>query len=203
MGMRTLILLSPALIVCALLSLAWLANRFPPSTSRRLGALVVLLSASGAGLFFQGSFLQTILLMVGSIYLLLPFSLVLIVMVLVTLCKRRPLGGGLKQAAFIWIVLAGSLALSWGTGNGIRMSRESATREEVARMIAALDQIKSNTGAYPTELPAALTQKSSWAFPIGYSSDGKVFRFGYDDTAGMMDGYEFNSEERVWHHYSA
>lgn len=184
--------------------LALFFNRLSPKTSRWLGSLGIPLLGVFSGMFFQGSFMHQVLLIVGAFYALIPFFVVLTASALIALFKRKTIGNGLKQAAFIWCICASSFALSYGIGNGIRFLRENATRDYVALTISVLDDIKTKSGAYPKELPPALVEKASpWGYPAFYSSDGKTFRFAYDDTAGMMDGYELNSGERIWHHYSA
>jgi hypothetical protein len=167
-------------------------------------ASALALMGVATGIYFQGSWLQQVLSLAAAIYVLAPAFLVLAVLVFGKFLKRDPLGRGLKTAVLLWLLCAGSLALSYGGGTGIRLWRANATRSYVAQVMPLLDEMKGKTGAYPEVLPDSLNAKASvWSYAISYSSDGKTFRFAYDDSAGLMNAYELYSSERVWHYYSA
>jgi energy-coupling factor transporter transmembrane protein EcfT len=151
----------------------------------------------------QGSFLQIVLLLCAVIGLV-PFACLLAVFFLIARIRKKAISNNLKFAFLAWAVCAGTIILSYSMGSGIRMVREKATLEYVAQAIIILDGIKISTGSYPPTLPAIVNEKSlCLRFSVFYSSDGKTFRFAYDDTAGLMDGYEIGSIERIWHHYGA
>ena len=164
-------------------------------------AIIILLELLSA-VILQGSLYHLMLFTLGIAYVLFPFFIVLTVLITIALLKKKGVSKKLKTAVAIWCVCLGALGLSYGLGLGLQSLRDSATRDYVTEMMSALDQIKTKEGSYPTALPSSLSIQGSFLrYPVFYSSDGKTFRFAYDDPTELMFAFEINSSDRVWHRY--
>jgi hypothetical protein len=151
-----------------------------------------------SAVILQGSFLHTILTMAAAIWVLGTSFLVLAVMAGLAIAQKRKLGH-LAWPGLIWCSLAAALVLSYGLGNGIRLYRGDLTRNYVARAIVSIKEVRIKEGSYPAALPVGLVgAPPAWAYAVDYSSDGKEFRFAYDDSVGLMNAYEFLSSQPFW-----
>jgi len=153
------------------------------------------------GLIFQNMFLSLIFY-VAATFALVP-SLICLMVFFAKALTQKTATPQLKSAAILWIVCLISVVLVYASGSFALAIRTDATQKYVGRIMPILDEIKSQSGAFPTKLPKqAGSEKTYLAYNVGYWSDGKDFRFSYDDGTGMMDGYELNSTERKWHFVS-
>ena len=118
--------------------------------------------------------------------ILAPFALVLLIISLIKLLRKRKLGLGIKRALLVWYEV-------------------SSARAYAIKAVPFLDEIKANEGSYPATLPVSslgrppLLLQTSYA----YSSDGKEFRFEYQDPSeyNLRNIHEFDSTDRNWKDY--
>jgi len=137
--------------------------------------------------------------------ILAPFALVLLIISLIKLLRKRKLGLGIKRALLVWCALASGLFVSSITSKSVNWYEVSSARAYAIKAVPFLDEIKANEGSYPATLPVSslgrppLLLQTSYA----YSSDGKEFRFEYQDPSeyNLRNIHEFDSTDRNWKDY--
>jgi len=151
----------------------------------------------------RGSFGHTITIYAVGFYIGAPLFLFMAVWFLFG-CKRTDgIPHGLKKMFLGYVIVGGSLVISLGLSRFLHQSEIRATRQYVASIVPKLDEYKREHGRYPESLaifpdsrPPRLLQEVH-----GYRADGDGFRFQYWDSAGMMDGYCFDSSTREWYYF--
>lgn len=151
----------------------------------------------------RGSFGHTITVYAIGFYIGPPLLLFMAVWLLVGFQRSNCIPRGLKRLFLISMIVGASLVTSLGLGRFLHHSEIRATREYVAKVVPKLDEYRKEHGRYPEALtvfpdlpPPRLIREAN-----GYSADTDSFRFEYWDTAGMMDGYGFESSTRAWYYF--
>ena len=151
------------------------------------------------GVLFQGGFLHIAVIGMIADGCLVPCALVLSGFAIAGLVRCRPASPMYRRVNTLLYVSILSLILSFATGSALFRLRLSITHHHVADLVPALEAGRRESGMYPKTVPV-LTDRlySMLGFPLHYSSAGSAFRFQHDDPAGIMDNYEFSSENRTW-----
>jgi amino acid transporter len=155
------------------------------------------------GMFAQGTFVHALVVMSLLIYIVVPLALFLSLWILISLKRNGGIPSRWWKTSTILAVIGISLILSFGMGSSIHHLEIRKVRQFVEATVPLLDEFYKKKGVYPS----ALAEMGILSVPIilGYSSSSSstshTFRFEYLDTAGMMDGYEFNSSLRKWAYF--
>jgi hypothetical protein len=101
------------------------------------------------------------------------------------------------------MVVGGGLLVSLGTGTAVHYWEIRDARTYVARIVPKLEDYREVHGQYPKTLAglSALSPPKLLTDANSYSAGIDFFRFEYRDSAGMMDGYYFDSSTREWTHF--
>ena len=166
-------------------------------------ALALCMGGILSGLLFKGSFLQIVFGMAVGVYLGLPILFALILWLSLGYCATGRVPPGLRTTFLVFVIFVGAVLLSLGSGMAIHYSEIHATRAYVAQVAPILDAYQKKQGTYPSSLglleipdpPRLLSQ------PNSYWADQNSFRFEYWDSAGLMDGYFFDSKTRTWQYF--
>lgn len=151
----------------------------------------------------RGSFFHMLVLAGFTLLVLAPVAAVIAMGAFIgTVRKKSFAPNWIKPALKAWLVFAASTGLSWIVGVSIHAFQVSAVERYVQRVLPVLDGIKKREGSYPKELPETILGRPPFLLRTGrgYFSDGASFRFEYWDTAGLMEGYAFDSETRNWYY---
>jgi hypothetical protein len=169
----------------------------------KLFALIALSAAILSAIIRRGSFGQTITVYVIGIYLGGPVLLFMAAWLLFGFRRAGGVPQGLGRMFFASVVAGGSLGISLGLGRLLHNSEIRAAHHYVSLMVPRLDAYRREHGRYPESLavfpesrPPGLLQNAH-----GYRTDGDGFQFQYWDSAGMMDGYCFDSSTREWYYF--
>jgi hypothetical protein len=100
-------------------------------------------------------------------------------------------------------VVGGSLVISLSLGRFLHQSEIRATRQYVSSIVPKLEEYRREHGRYPESLAAFPESPPPRLIrdPHGYRAVDDGFRFEYWDSAGMMDGYCFDSSTREWYYF--
>jgi hypothetical protein len=173
-----------------------LLNYIKHSLRIRLGLVLAILLA----VVLQGSLWHILLLLAGTTFLLVPFLLVLAGWASISLTRGQSLRP-LKPVAIAWCACAACIGISYFVGWGLNEWKINAIRAYVAHAAPLLDQIKTDQGAFPAQLPISLLGAPPELLRDSgrYYSDGKDFYFYYSDPANIFgDGAQFDSYTRAW-----
>lgn len=169
----------------------------------KIFAFIALGTAFLSAFMLRGSFGHTITVYAIGFYIGAPLLLLMSVWLLSSFKRRQGVPEGLKKMFLAYVVMGGSLLVSLGLGRFLHQLEIRTTREYVSRIVPQLDAYKRVHGRYPESLavfaeanPPRLLQEAH-----SYSSDADGFQFQYWDSAGMMDGYIFDSATRQWHYF--
>ncbi len=169
----------------------------------KIFALIALGAAVLSALMLRGSFGHTITVYAVGLYIGAPLLLFMAVWLLFGFKRTHGIPQGLKKMFLAYVVVGGSLLVSLGLGRFLHQSEIRTTRQYVSSIVPKLDGYKREHGRYPESLavfpessPPRLLQEAH-----GYRSDADGFRFQYWDSAGMMDGYCFDSSTREWYYF--
>ena len=155
------------------------------------------------GVLLKGTFEHWIIVMASGIYVGAPLALFLVIWLLIELKRKGLISNGLRIAFLVSVIIGGSLLLSLGVGTAIHHWEIRAAKNFVTTMVPKLDQYRKDHGQYPATLAAlgSLSPPKLLKHAHGYTTDGENFRFEYWDSAGMMDGYYFDSTSRKWNYF--
>lgn len=154
-------------------------------------------------MLLKGTFGHWLIVIAPVIYLGAPLALFLNIWLIIGLKRDSEIPNGLKKTFSISVIIGGSLLLSLGTGTAIHYWEIREARNYVATIVPKLDQYMKEHGQYPTALSAieASAPPKLLSDAHSYTAEFNSFRFEYWDTAGMMDGYYFDSATRRWNYF--
>jgi hypothetical protein len=155
---------------------------------------IIIGSATGGGLLHQLVFLS------------LWVTVALPVLILTAPSLLRCLKHKERTEFLNWFSSTGAvgvLAILGFTIGGVAIFhyRENEVRRFVEEMLPLLDAYKAENGQFPLELSALSTQRMPYYFrkaKCGYHSDGKDFRFYYENPDAIMGGVLLTHRHRTW-----
>ncbi len=169
----------------------------------KLFALIALGAAIVSAFMLRGSFGHTITVCAVGFYIGAPLLLFMAVWFLVGFKREHGIPEGLKKMFLAYVVVSGSLVISLGLGRYLHQSEIRSTRQYVSSIVPKLDGYRKEHGRYPESLstfpespPPRLLRDAH-----GYRAVDDGFRFEYWDSAGMMEGYCFDSSTREWYYF--
>jgi hypothetical protein len=146
---------------------------------------------------YQGEFTQLTLMKAGAVYFLAPSLVVLVAWGLVTLLRRRN-PTPIWRAAFVWVVFAVGMGLSFAMGYAINQWKIEAAKSFVLRAIPVLDKMVHDEGAVPASLPASLGKPPILLQYCGRWQGDKNFSFTYSDPSEFDAQYILTGSDRSW-----
>jgi hypothetical protein len=169
----------------------------------KIFALIALGAAIVSAFMLRGSFGHTITVYAAGFYIGAPLLLFMAIWLLVGFKREHGVPQGLKKMLLAYVVVSGSLVISLGLGRYLHQSEIRATRQYVSSIVPKLDEYRKEHGRYPESLSAfpESPQPRLLRDTHGYRVVDDGFRFEYWDSAGMMDGYCFDSSTREWYYF--
>ena len=169
----------------------------------KIFALIALGAAVLSAFMLRGSFGHTITVYAIGFYIGAPVLLFMACWLLFGLVRTRGIPQGLKKIFFGFLVVGGSLVISLSLGRFLHQSEIRATRQYVSSIVPKLEEYRREHGRYPESLTAFPESPPPRLLrdPHGYRVVDGGFRFEYWDSAGMMDGYCFDSSTREWYYF--
>lgn len=169
----------------------------------KIFALIALGAAVLSAFMLRGSFGHTITVYATGFYIGAPILLFMAVWLLFGFKRAHGIPLGLKKMFLAYVVVGGSLVISLGLGRFLHQSEISTTRQYVSSIVPKLDEYRREHGRYPESLAAFPESPPPRLLrdPHGYRAVDDGFRFEYWDSAGMMDGYCFDSSTREWYYF--
>ena len=166
-------------------------------------ALATIVLALISGFLLKGTFGHWVFVLGVGMCLGVPLALVLALWLLIALKRTGRVPDGLKATFLSSTIVGSSLLVSLGVGAAIHYWEIREARGYVAKIVPLLEAYQEKHGVYPETLadlsaprPPNLLRDSN-----SYSAGADHFRFEYWDTAGMMDGYCFDSSNRRWEYF--
>jgi len=168
----------------------------------KIFALIALGTSILSAFILRGSFGHTITVYAIGVYIGAPFLLLMAVWLLFGFKRTHGIPQGLENMFLAYLVVGGSLVISLGLGRYFHQSEIRTTRQYVSSIVPKLDQYKREHGRYPESLAAFPDAPPPKLFrnAHGYRATVDSFKFEYWDSAGMMDGYCFDSSSRYWYY---
>jgi hypothetical protein len=159
-----------------------------------------LMAALLLALILQGNFMQMVLVLAASIWILGPVLLFVGLWAISQQLRTHQINPGVVKTLIGTLVIAASLGISLVVGKELNHWQIQRTRDFVSEMVPRLDDFRAKQGRYPQSLnelgeihlPALLAE------PGGYRSTGSDYHFEFWDPAGLMNGYSFDSQNRQW-----
>jgi len=169
----------------------------------KIFALIALGASVLSAFILRGSFGHTITVYAIGFYIGAPVLLCLALWLLFGLVRTRGIPQGLKKMFFGILVAGGSLVLSLSLGRFLNQYEIRATRQCVSNIVPMLEEYRREHGRYPESLAAYPESPPPRLLrePHGYRAVDDGFRFEYWDSAGMVDGYCFDSSTREWYYF--
>lgn len=153
-----------------------------------------------SGAIFRGSFCHTIFTMWLLVFIGTPLTLFLVFWFALSLRRSGEIPSELRRTSCVVVIFGGTVIFSYATGFMIHRWEIRNTRQFVADAVVALDDYHDSHGSYPSSLNQVGLNSTPrmLAESVAFTSTAEHFRFEYWDSAGLMDGYLFDSSNREW-----
>ena len=164
--------------------------------------LLILFSALfsiGMAIFFRGSVLHTVVVLMVCIYLGLPFLILAIVTYL--LRNKFPIAKKILRSVALLLIVISSLVVSLIAGLALGNHDMTAAKTYCESLIPSIEMYKKEHGTYPSDISTIandndiprLLRKEDF-----YWSDGQGYGFNFSDPQAIMRGVGYSSDSQQW-----
>ncbi|MBT5903373.1 MAG: hypothetical protein HOH58_14815 [Opitutaceae bacterium] len=156
-----------------------------------------------SGLFFQGSWLQILLVGVPSVWIAGPFAVAGGVVLLVDYLKGKKVSASVKYFYAVLGAFITFAGVSLSTGLGVHHYKEQQIFNYVEESLPWVDKFYLERGRYPLTLEECGAPKRPLFVgkSLRYSGGEEEFSFIYVDSQSLMGGVYLDSNSREWNHW--